>query len=156
MHGLRVMGVADMKLSDYLIDQTESDWPLLLTYWASVLPPEFTLWLVNRFGDLFVVLDDGTVQMLDVGLASISRVADSKEEFASLLGVGDNAIRWLLMPLVDSCVANGLTLKSNQCYGFKVPPVLGGNHGLQNIELTDLAVHYSSLAEIHRQFRQRH
>jgi hypothetical protein len=56
-----------ISIADYLIDQSGIDWPKALCSWSWLLPPEFTLWLVNRFGDLFLVLPDDTVHMLDVG-----------------------------------------------------------------------------------------
>ena len=56
-----------MNVNDYLIDQTGLDWAELLSDWHWLLPEDFTLWLVNRFGDLFIGLGDGSVQMLDCG-----------------------------------------------------------------------------------------
>lgn len=47
--------------------------PFRLRDWAWLLPSTLTVWLINRFGDLFVVLDDGTVHMLDVGSDSRTR-----------------------------------------------------------------------------------
>ena len=138
-----------MNLSDYLLDQEGKDWPALLSEWRSELPEEFTLWLVNRFGDLLIVADDGSVRLLDVGSGSLVRLADSRDDFGLKLDQGDNASQWLLIPIVDACVEKGLRLGSNDCYGFKVPPSLGGNYDLDNIEPTDLAVHCSVLAQIH-------
>jgi hypothetical protein len=68
-----------MDINDYLIDQTEKDWGALLRDWVPPLPSSFTLWLVNRFGDAFVVSDDdGSVHMLDVGGGTLARVADNR------------------------------------------------------------------------------
>lgn len=142
-----------MNLADYLLDQDGRDWPALLAEWRRDLPEEFTLWLVNRFGDLFVVPDDGSVHMLDVGVGSLARLADSRNDFGLKLDEGDNASQWLLIPIVDACVASGMRLGPNDCYGFKVPPSLGGNYEVDNLEPTDLAVHYSVLAQIHAQTR---
>ncbi|MGE3104768.1 MAG: DUF1851 domain-containing protein, partial [Lysobacterales bacterium] len=115
-------------------------------------PDTFTLWLVNRFGDAFVVLEeDGSVHMLDVGSGTFDRVADNRSHFADLLDVGDNAVGWLLFRLVDACREAGMELGASQCYGFKVPPVLGGEYEVANVEPTDLAVHYSFLADIYKQ-----
>ena len=61
-----------MNLRDYLIDQAGKDWAQLLCDWAPPLPLSFTLWLVNRFGDAFVVTEDGAVSMLDVGAGNLA------------------------------------------------------------------------------------
>jgi hypothetical protein len=123
----------------------------LLCGWAPPLPFNFTLWLVNRFADAFVVMADGTVSMLDVGAGSLQRLADNRDHFCELLDVDDNANVWLLIPLVDECVAAGMTLAANQCYGFKIPPLLGGKYEIDNVEPTGLAVHYGLLADIYKQ-----
>jgi hypothetical protein len=140
-----------MDLNDYLIDQSGKDSPVLLGGWGTWLPESFDLWLVNRFGDLFIVPPDGSVHFLDVGGCVITRVAESRSQFATRVGEGDNANIWLMIPLVDACVAAGSRPGTNQCYGYKVPPVLGGAYEIGNVELTDLAVHYGLLADIHAQ-----
>jgi hypothetical protein len=137
-----------MNIHDYLVDQSGKDWPEFLSDWLGVFPSPFALWLVNRFGDLFAVLEDGSVHMLDVGAGAMKCVAKSRDDFAIQISVGDNANNWLLIPLVEQCVAAGLQLSRNQCYGYKIPPMLGGKYDVENIEPTDLSVHYSILADI--------
>ena len=113
---------------------------------------KFHAWLVNRFGDAFVVLEeDGSVHMLDVGSGTFARVADNRSHFADLLDIDENGADWLLIRLVDACREAGMSLSASQCYGFKVPPVLGGDYEVANVEPTDLAVHYSFLANIYKQ-----
>jgi type VI secretion system (T6SS) immunity protein Tdi1 len=56
-----------------------------------------------------------------------------------------------MIPLVDASVASGLTLAEGQCYGYKIPPILGGQYEVSNVEPTDLSVHYAFLADIYRQ-----
>ncbi len=140
-----------MNISDYLIDQSGKDWPELLSGWSDALPVTFNVWLVNRFGDVFAVYEDGSVHMLDVGIGSVERVADSRSHFADRLDIDDNANNWLLIEFVDDCIAAGLTLTDNQCFGFKIPPLLGGEYSVGNVVPTDLSVHYSLLADIWRQ-----
>jgi hypothetical protein len=140
-----------VNINDYLIDQRGKDWAKLLSVWSGLLPEYFTLWLVNRFGDLFVVLDDGSVHMLDVGHASLKRLADSRDQFAELLDVDNNANTWLMIPLVDKCVRALPALKPSQCYGYKNPPLLGGKYAVENCAALEIAEHYSFLAHIHEQ-----
>ena len=78
-------------------------------------------------------------------------MADNRDHFSELLDVDNNANVWLMIPLIDECVAAGMTLAAHQCYGFKIPPVLGGKYQIDNVEPTDLAVHYGLLADIYRQ-----
>ncbi len=142
-----------MNIHDYLLAQEGNDWPTLLAGWGRELPSEFTLWMVNRLGDLIIVLPDGAVAFFDISSATLEVLAGSKDHFADLLAQDDNANQWLAIPLVDRLVAAGVTLKQGQCYGFKIPPILGGNYDDSNFEPTSIAVHYRLLADIHRQTR---
>ena len=56
-----------------------------------------------------------------------------------------------MISIVDRCVQAGLSLGENQCYGFKMPPILGGNYETANIIPIDLKAHYSFLADMFQQ-----
>lgn len=142
-----------MSLSDYLIDQQDHDWANILADWAWLLPSDLTVWMANRFGDLIFVPEDGTVQILDIGVGSVGQLAKSREDFFTRIDLGDNADNWLLISLTEECVASGLTLGPGQCYIFKVAPVFGGKYALDNIEVGDLVVNYHLLAQIHKQIK---
>lgn len=139
-----------MNINDYLIAPAGNDWEKLLGYWKPPLPEDFAPWLVNRFGDVFGVAPDAGVYWLEVAVGTVSKVADSREHFAQLLDAG-NAGRWLMIPLVDACGRAGMKLGPGQCYGLKIPPLLGGKYELANIEPTRLLVYYSYQAYVHKQ-----
>jgi len=143
-----------MQLSDYLIDQGGKDWVELLRPWCPPLAASFTVWLVNRFGDVFAVYEDGSVHMLDVGRGTVTRFADDREDFATKIDEEDNADDWLLVSLVDQCVAAGLTLKQDQCYSYTIPPIFKqSKYEVENVYPLSLAEHYSVLADMHRQIK---
>ena len=144
-----------MNIDDYLIDQSGRDWAAMLSGWSEILPAAFTVWLVNRFGDVVVVLDDGSVHILDIGVGTFARVAGSRKRFAELMNVPKNANNWLAIPLVDRCVAAGLVPGPGQCFGYKTPPLLGGEYSVENVALVDLAENYAVLAEVWRRTRAR-
>jgi hypothetical protein len=86
-----------MSLQDYIIDHRSLNWPELLKNWAWLLPEEFTIWIMNRFGDLFIVLDNGTVHVLDVGGGELEKVAETRDDFAAKIDEDDNADDWLML-----------------------------------------------------------
>jgi len=137
-----------MKLSDYLIAQEGIDWPQVLQPMHWILPREFTLWLVNRFGDLFIVLDDGSVHHLDMGTGGVTKLADDKDDFGEKIDLDDNANDWLMIPLVDQLVASGMILGPGQCYSYRQLPVLGGDYTVANTVIQDLSFHYATLGPI--------
>jgi len=140
-----------MNVVDYLIDHEGKDWGELLSGWADWLPNSLTVWLVNLFGDVFLVYDEGSVHMLDIGTDTLTRVADSRGQFFDLMDVAGNGENWLMIPLVDKCRATGLTPSTDQCFGFKIPPLLGGEYVVANVALMQVAAYYSFLADIHLQ-----
>lgn len=142
-----------MSLHDYIIDHRGIDWPTLLRDWSWLLPPALTVWIMNRFGDLFIVLDDGTVHMLDVGGGTLKKVAESRNDFANKLDEGDNANQWLMIPLIDRLVARGVTLREGQCYSYRQPPVLGGDYAVDNTCVLPIPEHYSAYGSIHNQIK---
>lgn len=142
-----------VSLHDYLIEQGDLNWSAILAEWSWLLPPEFTLWLVNRFSDLFLVLPDGSVHMLEVGAGSLTRLADSREEFCAQMDEDDVAENRLLIPLVDNLVAQGVTLLPGQCYAFKIPPVLAGEYTVENVAPLSITDYLGAYASIHLQLR---
>ena len=143
-----------MNIKDYLIDQSGKDWQELLCGWAEILPPVFTIWLVNRFGDVILVTDDGSVHLLDIGGGRFERIADSKDHLADQADTDERANNWLLIPLVDQCLRAGLVLGPGKCYGYKIPPFLGGEYTVGNTAVIDLAENYSFLADLWQQTKE--
>jgi len=140
-------------LADYIIDPSGIDWPDVLASWAWLLPPEFTIWIVNRFGDLFLVQEDGSVHWLDVGAGELRRVAESRDHFANLLDDADNARDWLLMPLVEKLVDAGIRLGPGECYGYVKLPILGGDYTVSNTRVVPIAGHLEALGPIHEKLK---
>lgn len=135
------------EINTYLIDPTGHNWPALLDSWMRLLPQGAAVWAVNRIGDVIVVAGDGSAHLLDVGTEHVSRIAASRDDFLEKVEKGANAKQWLATPLIDECVAAGMTLAPGQCYGFKVAPLLGGDYVVENMVPTGLAEHYAAMAK---------
>ena len=142
-----------VKIDDYLLDHTDVDWPTVLAPWHWLLPDSLTVWLVNRFGDVFAASDDNSIHMLDVGGGTFERVADSRDHFCDLLDADDNASAWLMIPLIDDLVAADKSLRTGYCYGYLRNPVLGGDYTVDNAIVTPIPEHYGLNAEIHQQIK---
>ena len=109
------------------------------------------MWLINRLGDAFVAGEGGVVLHLDVGAGTCAEVARSREHFAQLLDDPARGEEWLRIRLVDECRRAGMRLEPFECYGFRIPPTLGGGYEVTNLVPTKLAIHYSYQAYICRQ-----
>jgi hypothetical protein len=142
-----------MTLDDYIIDHRGLDWSSLLRDWSWLLPTTLTVWIMNRFGDLFIVLDDGSVHWLDVGGGTMEKIAESREDFMVRIDQDENANQWLMIPLVGRLVAAGVKLGSGQCYSYKQPPVLGGEYAVENTCVLPITAHYAAYGSIHKQIK---
>lgn len=142
-----------MTLNDYILDHGSVDWNESLQSWGWLLPERFTLWMANRFGDCFIVLDDGSIDMLDVSAGVVEKLASSRDEFAEKLDLGDNAALWLMIPLVDQLVAAGVTLTPNECYGFRKPIVIGGEYAVSNVAVMPIQQYLLGCGKLHDQLK---
>jgi len=140
-----------MDINDYLINLTGKDWPQLLRRWTPPLPADFSLWIVNRLGELIVVDENEKVYFMQVGTGVLHSVADNRQQFAQRLDLMENADVWLRISLVDACSKANMRLADHECYGFKVPPVLQGQYAIDNLQPTLLDKHYSLLAHLVKQ-----
>jgi len=140
-----------MNINDYLITEIGIDWRVLLKEWIPPLPQEFRVWLVNRLGEIFIVAERERVMRLDLGSGVCAGVARDRQHFAAMLDSQANAEQWLRISLVDECRRRGMQLGPFECYGFKIPPTLGGTYEASNLAPTKLAVHYSYQAYICKQ-----
>jgi hypothetical protein len=137
-----------MNLSDYLVDCSKFDWQKLFASWRWLLPSEFTTWMMNRFGDLFLKTPVRRIHRLALDDGSLTVLAESREQFCDKLDEPGVANDWLLIPLVDQLVAGGKTLKEGECYAFIQIPMLGGDYVLENVVVRDVADQYSALGPI--------
>jgi hypothetical protein len=106
--------------------------------------------LLTASGDAFVQdTKDGSVHFLDVGAGNLAKVAESVDAFQSLMADKKFVSDHFAVAMIADLKRSGHSLKNGQIYSFKKPPVLGGKYELQNIEPTDIEVHFSIAGQIH-------
>ena len=142
-----------MSVHDYLIDHSDFDWDRLFSGWEWFLPSQFKVWLMNRFGDLFLILPDGSVHMLDIGAGSLTKMAESKDEFCHFIDEGDNPENWLMIPLVDRLVVADIHLQPDQCYSLLIPPILGGDYTIEITVILPISEHFGVYRSYHKQLK---
>lgn len=110
--------------------------------------------LLTAIGDAFLQdVSDGSVHLLSVGSGMTEQVAASVEEFKALLSEKEFVVENFVPRIVVELRTLGQTLAPGQIYGYKVPPVLGGKYSTENLEPTDIRVHFSLLGQMHRQLQ---
>ncbi len=125
----------------------------LLSDWRWLVGDGMQLFMVSSCGDMFRSDGRGQVFWLDCGTGQLQQIADSVAQFDRLRQQRENADRWFMPLLVGDLMASGVTLGPGECYGYKKPPILGGQIELSNFEPTELSVHFSILGQIHKQVK---
>ena len=134
-----------MNLNDYILDWRAYDWGRLLKPWRHFFPASFEIRMMNRFGDLFVIFDDQSVNFFDAGADKIEKIADNWDEFCDIV---DQNLAWLVPDIVDECVTQGKILLANQVYSLTPPPILGGPYSADSAMPLDIEVHFELLGQI--------
>jgi hypothetical protein len=125
----------------------------LLSEWRWLVDARYQPVVISALGDLFLRRDDGRIFWLDSGWGKLTEVASSAEEFKRLMVQPEHADEWFVPQLVGDILTQGRRLAPGQVFGYKHPPVLGGELEPDNFEPTDLQVHFGILGQIHRQVR---
>lgn len=102
---------------------------------------------------MILIVDDGRVALLDTGGGCVTYLAESREQFCQLIDKPENAENWLFISLVDRLVEAGVRLGHHQCYGFRLPPMLGGEYSVENIRVCNIRVHHTLMGQLSHKLR---
>ena len=142
-----------LEFKQLIKDTNKIDLEDICSSWQWCLSDQKTILFVSCVGDMFLVGNDDTVNWLDTSVGQIKKVADSLKQFEQLLNDDENIDNWFLTTLVEQLVDNGKTLKENEVYSFKKLPVLGGEYSIDNLEVTDISVHFGLTGSIAEQIK---
>jgi hypothetical protein len=131
------------------VDQVDSE--ALLQDWRWRLNGRVRPVLLTMFGDWFLERPNGDVELLDLLDGKLTRVAGSIRELEGLLDDQEMQDRWLLGPTIVALHARGLRPGPGECYGYKLPPIVGGPVAVDNIEVLLLTVWQSIMGQLHEQ-----
>ena len=109
---------------------------------------------MTSFGDWFLEAEDGAIHFLDAVAGELRPIAGSQAEFEEKANLQENLDDWFIAELVVLLRERGMNLKKGECYGYKLPPAVGGKMEVENIEATDLMVHQAVLGQILEQTKK--
>ncbi len=143
-----------LTLDDLTVSIRHLDRKALLRDWRWLIGPTKVPVLVTALGNAFLVdTADGTVHVLDVGPGTLEQVAASGEEFRKRLRDKAFVTEHFVPIIVVRMRESGQMLRAGEVYGFKTPPPLGGEYCADNLEPTDIEVHFTVLGQIHDRAR---
>jgi hypothetical protein len=107
---------------------------------------------LSTFGDWF--LEDkrtGEILFLDIGMGELELAAPSRNTWRR--DCGRRRQDWLLAGQHALLLGRGLRLRPGECFGWKIPPCLGGSLLVENFEVTPLAAHQRLMAQLTRKMK---
>jgi len=140
-----------LDLNQFIKDITLIDLEDICSDWQWFLKHNYTPFMVSCSGDLFLVDSIGLVHWLDTGIGTLTVIAEDIEDFKAALENIDNFDEWLLASTLLDLMDAGIVLKENEVYGWKTMPILNGSISSDNLEPTDISVHFSLTGQICQQ-----
>ena len=109
--------------------------------------------LITKAGDAFLQnKDTKEVSFLDVVNGSCNIIAPNGEEFSQKLTDVDFVVEFFAVNIVASLIKSE-QIEDGKLYSWKKAPVLGGSYTTDNLEQTDIEVHFSIMGQIHEQVK---
>ena len=143
-----------MTLDDLTVNFAHLKRDEILSDWEWLIGKDKLPILITAFGEAFLQdALDGSVHFLNVKNASLSKVANTVDELKLKLSDKEFALEFLAVQAVSDLRKLGNFLSKGQVYSYKKAPVLGGGVAPDNIEPTDIEVHFSLLGQIHEQVK---
>jgi hypothetical protein len=140
-------------LKNLIKDINNIDVEDIVSSWTWCLKDLNNVVLVSAIGDMFLVGEDKQIFWLDTSAASVTRIANTITEFERLLTIEENIEQWFLASAVEELIQNGKSLKENEVFSFKILPTLGGAYSADNMEVTDISVHFNITGQLQEQIK---
>ena len=145
---------AGMTLSDLTVDFKHLNRDKILSDWEWLIGSNKKPILITATGDAFIQnIKNGNIEFLDVAYGNVTKVAETTDEFKTQLSNKDFVVNHFFIQLIGDLKHQKILLKKGQVYSFRHPIFLGGENALENIEVTDISVHFSSNGQIYRQVK---
>ncbi len=143
-----------MDLNDLTVNISHLDRSSLLEDWVWLIGTKNLPILVTASGDVFLQhTETGKISFMSVVSGKTNDIVDSIDAFRTRLTETDFVTEYFAVNLVGDLIQSGVKLDHNQIYSYRVPPALGGEFAIENIETTDIRVHFSLTGQIHEQIK---
>jgi hypothetical protein len=134
-------------------DASSVDLDDILSCWQWQLKDMQAVLTISLLGDIFLLGNDAAVYWLQTDTGQLTKVADALKQYQQFLTDEEKIDNWFLPLLVEKLLTASKALKDNEIYSYKIPPVLGGDYSVDNIEPTDMSVHFTFSGQICQQIK---
>jgi hypothetical protein len=140
-------------LDDLIINISHVDLSDIVSCWNWLLTDIDKVILVSKIGDLFLQDKNACVYWLATDSGEFTQIAKDVNEFQQLLNDESLVDNWFLPGLVEELQNAGIFLGEDQVYSYKMLPAIGGIYSIENIEPTNISVHFAFTGQIHEQIK---
>jgi hypothetical protein len=125
----------------------------ILSCWQWLVADMKAVVTVSCLGDIFLLGNDDAVYWLQTDSGTLTKTADTLDQFQQFLNDEAKVDNWFLPLLVEKLLTAGITLKENEVYSYIKIPVLGGEYTVENIKPTSMSVHFAFSGQICEQLK---
>ena len=145
-----------LTLNDLLVSLNAETDASLLEDWAWLVGDSASPILAGANGNLFYADTNagGRIRLLDAACSTVADVCLTWDDFGSVVTIPENANAWLTPQRVGDLIGTLGPFPAGHCFGFKMPPCVGGTFDLENFEHTSLAIHFGLLGQIASQVQK--
>ncbi|MEM1221688.1 MAG: T6SS immunity protein Tdi1 domain-containing protein [Verrucomicrobiota bacterium] len=138
-----------MTINDLSVNFNHLDRDTLLSEWKWLAEESKRPIMITKAGDAFLQdTESMAVFFLDTVNGKLEEVAENGSKFQELLSKVDFVMDKFSVNLVAPLLKSGDQLPEGSLYGWKTLPVLGGEYSNENLEPTDIEVHFSITGQI--------
>ena len=121
--------------------------------WDWLVSPRMTPLMVSVFGDVLLGAPDGSLWLLSMLDGECQQIAADAAEYNRLKRDPEWLDEWFLAAWQEIADRRGLQPKADECLGWKVHPLVGGQIEVDNLQVFSLRLYQSLMAQLHRQLR---
>lgn len=138
-----------MTINDLSVPFQHLEREKLLSDWVWLIGKSKLPILITKAGDAFVQdTESKAVYFLDVVEGKLDEVASDGKEFTELLGNVEFVMEKFSVDLIAPILKGNSKLPDGCLYGWKMLPVIGGEFSTENLEPTEIQVHFSISGQI--------
>ncbi|KTE23971.1 MULTISPECIES: T6SS immunity protein Tdi1 domain-containing protein [unclassified Sphingopyxis] len=121
--------------------------------WTWIGLEGLTVVAVSAFGETFFQTDSQEILYLDTIEGRIVAIAPSLSAFTADLQEVEKRDQLLFGGMVLAARSRGLVLSPEECYDYRIAPILGGQMDVENIEKMSFVVKLHIAGQIHEQVK---
>lgn len=142
-----------LRQDELTINFQDLDLEDIFSSWRWRIADQKGLILISKLGDMFLWGADDAVYWLQTDSGDLTQIAENVEHFERRLIQDEYLDNWFLPKLIKQLEEAGKTLGPNQIYSYKKLPVMGGEYSIDNIDPTDISVHFAFSGQICEQIQ---